>query len=71
MKPSPMILIGWVLIYLNTTLWIGLPASKSDEKADNQCVACHTDLKKLIRLCWKVEALKPKSLKSEESSGEG
>jgi hypothetical protein len=37
----------------------------------SQCVACHSNLKKLIRLCWKVEALKPKPAASEETSGEG
>jgi|GEM_PF-1900583 len=37
----------------------------------SQCIACHTDLKKLIRLCWEVEKIKPKPPASKENSGEG
>jgi hypothetical protein len=37
----------------------------------NQCIRCHTNLKKLIRLCWEVEKIKPKSKGSAETSGEG
>ena len=37
----------------------------------SQCIACHTDLKKLIRLCWEVEKIKPPPPASEENYGEG
>jgi hypothetical protein len=37
----------------------------------SQCVACHANLKKLIRLCWEVEKIKPKPPQSAETSGEG
>ncbi|WDP90996.1 MAG: hypothetical protein HUN04_15365 [Desulfobacter sp.] len=37
----------------------------------SQCITCHTDLKKLIRLCWEVEKIKPKPPESAENSGEG
>jgi hypothetical protein len=37
----------------------------------SSCIDCHTNFKKLIRLCWKIEAMRPKPLKSEETSGEG
>jgi hypothetical protein len=39
--------------------------------ASNQCVACHTDLKGLIRLCWQVEKIKPRPKASAETAGEG
>lgn len=71
MKPSGMILTVWTLIYLNAALWTCPTLLKATEKAESQCIACHTNLKNLIRLCWQVEALKPKHLKSEETSGEG
>ena len=40
-------------------------------KFESQCVVCHTDVKKLIRLSWEVEKLRPKKDKSTETSGEG
>mgnify|MGYP001549372970 CR=1 FL=1 len=45
-------------------------SARSQETA-SQCVQCHTNLKKLIRLCWEVEKLKPKAGTSSETSGEG
>ncbi|UCG12492.1 MAG: hypothetical protein JSU72_18715 [Deltaproteobacteria bacterium] len=40
-------------------------------KSESQCVVCHTDAKKLIRLSWEIEKLRPKKGKSAETSGEG
>jgi len=40
-------------------------------KSESQCVVCHTDVKKLIRLSWEVEKLRPKKDKSAETLGEG
>jgi hypothetical protein len=37
----------------------------------SECVRCHTNVKKLIRLGWEVEKVKPKQAKSKETSGEG
>jgi hypothetical protein len=38
---------------------------------DSECIKCHADLKKLIRLCWEVEKTKPKKGQSAEIYGEG
>ena len=38
---------------------------------ESQCVVCHTDVKKLIRLGWEVEKIRPKQGKSAQTSGEG
>jgi hypothetical protein len=40
-------------------------------KAESQCVVCHTNVKKLIRLSWEIEKIRPKRGKSAETSGEG
>ena len=39
--------------------------------SSNQCAVCHADLKKLMRLCWKIEKMRPKAQASSETSGEG
>jgi hypothetical protein len=71
MKHSRLILSCAVLISVSMVPWIHQSLSEAGEGGGSQCIDCHTNLKKLIRLCWKVEALKPKALKSEETSGEG
>ena len=40
-------------------------------KTESQCVVCHTDVKKLIRLGWEIEKIRPKQGKSAQTSGEG
>ena len=37
----------------------------------SECINCHSNLKKLVRLCWEVEKIKPKPKHSAETSGEG
>jgi len=39
--------------------------------AKSQCVTCHTNLRKVIRLSWEIEKIRPKPDKSAETSGEG
>jgi nitrate/TMAO reductase-like tetraheme cytochrome c subunit len=70
MKISQSILTCLALIHLGmrfgntgTRLQPGNPQSS--------CIECHTNLKKLIKLIWKIEEMRPKSQKSEEISGEG
>ena len=46
-------------------------ASDAAPPASSRCVACHTDLKGLIRLCWEVEKIKPRPKTSSEIAGEG
>jgi len=50
----------------------GMAALAADNvgSASNQCLACHGNLKPLIRLTWEVEKQK-KPLVSAETSGEG
>lgn len=38
---------------------------------ESQCVICHTDLSKIIRLSWQIEKIRPMPGKSAETSGEG
>jgi hypothetical protein len=37
----------------------------------SECIACHTDVKKLIRLSREVQKIRPKLGKSAETLGEG
>jgi hypothetical protein len=39
--------------------------------SDNQCRVCHTDVKRLIRLGWEVEKIKPRPKSSAKTAGEG
>jgi len=39
--------------------------------SSSQCVNCHTNVSKLIRLSWEIEKIRPKPGKSAETSGEG
>lgn len=45
--------------------------SRAGAAVENSCVGCHTNLKKLIRLIWKIEEELPKPQKSVQTSGEG
>ena len=40
-------------------------------KANNECIACHTDLDTIIRLSSQVAHIRPALGKSAEASGEG
>jgi len=53
---------------LNLTLktWISTGIA-----AENECVNCHTNLKKLMDLSWEIKKIKPKQKLSKEISGEG
>ncbi|RLB83344.1 MAG: hypothetical protein DRH17_02885 [Deltaproteobacteria bacterium] len=42
-----------------------------EASAKNECVGCHTNVKKLIRLSWEIEKIRPKPDKSAETAGEG
>jgi hypothetical protein len=43
----------------------------AQEAPPSQCVQCHTDVKKLIRLGWEVEKVRGKPEVSAENEGEG
>lgn len=48
----------------------GYPKAKPAE-AKSECIACHTDLNRIIHLSSEIEQIKPESDKSAEGSGEG
>ena len=71
MKSSQSILTCLALTILGIALWNHQNPSVAGESANSSCIECHTNLKKLIKLIWKIEEMQPKSQKSEEISGEG
>jgi hypothetical protein len=52
-------------------LWFPVDLTAQKSVPQSQCIACHTDLKKLMRLCWEIEKIRPKPRASAETSGEG
>ncbi|NVL90458.1 MAG: hypothetical protein HWN69_05605 [Desulfobacterales bacterium] len=46
-------------------------AKAETAEAKSECITCHTDVKKLIRLGWKIEKTRPKPGKSAETAGKG
>ncbi len=46
-------------------------AKAETAEAKSECITCHTDVNKLIRLGWEIEKIRPKPGKSAETSGEG
>jgi hypothetical protein len=62
---------------LSGTLFLGIlalsdkPQATADSVSENECVKCHTNVKGLIRLGWKIEKIKGKPAASSEIQGEG
>jgi hypothetical protein len=71
MKFAQSILTCLALIVLGTALCEHRNPSVARESVESSCIGCHTNLKKLIKLIWKIEEMQPKSQKSKEISGEG
>ena len=71
MKRFHAILSVWALLASVAVVWNPPDLSAAENDGNSSCIACHTNVKKLIKLCWKIEALRPKPLKSSETSGEG
>jgi nitrate/TMAO reductase-like tetraheme cytochrome c subunit len=71
MKISQSILTCFALFIFGMALWEHQNPSAAGESASSSCIECHSNLKKLIKLIWKIEEMRPKSQKSEEISGEG
>lgn len=63
----------YVFLFISVMVFVISSNAYSDEGSieKSQCIACHCNLKKLIRLCWEVEKIKPRPKASEETSGEG
>ncbi len=58
-------------ILLLTILLASMRIAAPFASETSQCVQCHTNVKKLIRLGWEVEKEKGKPLVSQEIEGEG
>jgi hypothetical protein len=71
MKFSQSILTCLALIIFGIALLEQRNPSVAGESVESSCIGCHTNLKKLIKLIWKIEEVQPISQKSEEISGEG
>jgi hypothetical protein len=71
MKNSQSTLICFALIVFSIAFWDHRNASEAGDAAGSSCIDCHTNLKKLIKLIWKIEEMRPKPQKSKETSGEG
>jgi len=64
----------WAAFFiLLPVLLILKPAISMNKETGNEseCISCHTNLKDLMRLCWKIEKMRPKQADSEETSGDG
>jgi hypothetical protein len=63
----------WVALFFIACAVVMFPGVSINQELEtqSQCVACHANLKKLIRLCWEVEKIKPRPAQSAETSGEG
>ncbi|MBC8199857.1 MAG: hypothetical protein ISS67_00095 [Desulfobacterales bacterium] len=59
-----LIFLSFITLNPETSIAKGIGSS-------SQCVNCHTNVSKLIRLSWEIEKIKPKPGKSAETSGEG
>ena len=63
----------WAVIFFLPLFLVLMPKTWIDKgiAAENECVNCHTNLKKLMDLSWEVKKIKPKQKLSREISGEG
>lgn len=67
--------IGWLI--LSGALIFGIspfsdqPQANADSVNKNECIKCHTNVKRLIRLGWEIEKVKGKPTTSREIAGEG
>jgi len=46
-------------------------AKAESAEVKSECIACHTDINRIIRLTSEIEQIRPQSGKSTEASGEG
>ncbi|MDY6790295.1 MAG: hypothetical protein SWH54_03405 [Thermodesulfobacteriota bacterium] len=73
MKESKTYMLATVIV-LSVLLILATAPSMGVEKgneSESKCIGCHTHLKNLMRLCWKIEKMRPKQDESAETSGEG
>jgi hypothetical protein len=62
----------WVWAFFSAmAVFIFVAPLAGQELPTSECVQCHTDVKKLIRLSWEVEKVRGKLKLSAENEGEG
>jgi hypothetical protein len=63
----------WAVVFFLPLFLVLTPKTSVNKEiaAENECVNCHTNLKKLMDLSWEVKKIKPKQELSKEISGEG
>jgi hypothetical protein len=62
----------WVWAFFSAmAVFIFVAPLAGQELPTSECVQCHTDVKKLIRLSWEVEKVRGKPQLSTENEGEG
>lgn len=61
---------GWAALVAVAVLSFASPLAGQETPA-SECVQCHTNVKKLIRLGWEVEKVRGKAHVSAENEGEG
>ncbi|MCD4744558.1 MAG: hypothetical protein K8R67_19010 [Desulfobacteraceae bacterium] len=59
---------AFILLFFTTVPSL---SSEKGTESESKCISCHTSLKDLMRLCWKIEKMRPKQAASEETSGDG
>lgn len=68
---KPLLLTSIFLFSVIFLIGLTSEVSMTEQATESQCAICHTDAKKLIRLSWEIEKIRPKAEKSAETSGEG
>jgi hypothetical protein len=61
---------GLIVVFAVMT-FLGPAREYAKAEAKSECIACHTDLKELIRLSREIEKIRPGPSKSAETSGKG
>lgn len=62
--------LRWSIVTVIVLSGLAVPLA-AQEVPQSQCIQCHTDVKKLIRLGWEVEKVRGKPAVSAENEGEG
>ena len=70
MKRFILLAIFILSVFLFFTIASSIGGEKRSE-SESKCISCHTNLNDLMRLCWKIEEMRPKQAESAETFGEG
>ncbi|MDJ0782408.1 MAG: hypothetical protein QNJ22_10575 [Desulfosarcinaceae bacterium] len=62
--------VALVVVVVTGWVWSAAPDG-SYGSGSSGCIACHTDVKQLIRLSWEVEKIRGKPTVSALTEGEG